>query len=84
VDEKAEFLWISIDYSRKQIFPLEEGLNYIRGLGGSLVFLGEHNGAPAILRNEKRFEFGYMSGSEVREIIVGQELLLRDGGDQVI
>ena len=76
----AEFVWIQIDYSKNRVFPLEEGLQYIKFLSMAR-FVYSPSATPKISREEMRFEFGFLTRDEIAEDIVGQELLLRGSED---
>lgn len=80
VGTKAEFLSICVGYREGLLFPLDEGLDYIKSLRGCLKLESEGYGdekIEKITRFSDEIKVRFLSKQEVQELIASQELLLR-------
>jgi hypothetical protein len=75
LDNVPEYIWIRTSGYDKFIFPLEQGLEFIRSISGCLLFEAAYNATPTIKRQTEDYSFGFLSRSEIQEIIAAQELL---------
>lgn len=81
----AEFLGVQLGYRDMVIFPLDQGLEYIRSHRQCLLLKVEGYGedrTEQIHRFADEIKIRFYTKEEIQEIIVGQELLLRGNSDE--
>jgi hypothetical protein len=80
VGVQAEFIAIRVGYKESFLFPVEQGLKYIKSLRGCLVMKTEGYGENKIIhinRFDEDLTMKFFSKEEIQELIASQELLLR-------
>lgn len=79
---EAEYLWVQIGYDRKLIFPVDQGLKYIEAMRRCLELKKPYNEPKTIVRCDEEIKIGFITSTEIKEIVVAQSLLLTGENDE--